>query len=144
MPRNIATYWNSTYDMLIFALNYRQAIDEITADKDMRKYELSEDEWALVQQLGDVLAVRCASYHSLPSTHVFADIQGCNSVLFTFYTQPRHRDTRNGSHRCTSRHCRPKPEVLIGHSRIACTWESPSKQVLRFDRPFGSLPNSHE
>ena len=99
----------------------------------MRKYELSEDEWALVQQLGDVLAMRCASYHSLPSTHVFADIQGRNSVLFMFYTQPRHRDTRNGSHRCTSRHCRPKPEVLIGHSRIACTWESPSKQVLRFD-----------
>ena len=98
MPRDVATRWNSTYDMLVFALDYHQAIDEITADRDMRKYKLSEDEWALVQQLGDVLAMHCASYHSLPSTHIFADIQGRNSVLFTFYAQPRHRDTHNGSH----------------------------------------------
>ena len=48
--------------MLIFALDYCQAINKITADRDMRKYELSEDEWALVQQLGDVLAMCCASY----------------------------------------------------------------------------------
>jgi hypothetical protein len=57
MPRDVATRWNSTYEMLAFALDYREAIDGITGDRDMRKYELSEDEWGLVQQLGDVLQV---------------------------------------------------------------------------------------
>ena len=41
--------------MLEFSLQYHKAIDGITSDRDMRKYELSEDEWGLVQQLGDVL-----------------------------------------------------------------------------------------
>lgn len=59
MPRDVATRWNSTYDMLLFALEYREAIDEITGDRDMRKYELDEEEWELVQQLCDVLGVRC-------------------------------------------------------------------------------------
>ena len=62
MPHDVATHWNLTYDMLVFALNYHQAINEITADRDMRKHELSEEEWAFVQQLGDVLAMCCASY----------------------------------------------------------------------------------
>ena len=62
MPRDVATRWNSTYDMLVFALEYRVAIDSITGDRGMRNYELSEEEWGLVQQLGDVLGV-C---HCLP------------------------------------------------------------------------------
>jgi hypothetical protein len=70
MPHDVATRWNSTYKMLLFALDYRVAIDEISVDRDMRKYELSEDEWELVQQLCDVLRVRrllffvCHSHHS--------------------------------------------------------------------------------
>ena len=30
--------------MLVFALEYREAIDEISGDRDMRKYELLEEE----------------------------------------------------------------------------------------------------
>jgi len=44
MPCGIATYWNSTYNMLVFALKYREAIDGITGDRDMRKFELLEEE----------------------------------------------------------------------------------------------------
>ncbi|KAG1871908.1 hypothetical protein C8R48DRAFT_570036, partial [Suillus tomentosus] len=33
MPRDVATRWNSTFDMLTFALEYREAIDIICADK---------------------------------------------------------------------------------------------------------------
>jgi len=58
MPRDVITRWNSTYDMLVFALEYRQAIDDISGDREMRKYELEEEDWALVQQLCDILAVR--------------------------------------------------------------------------------------
>jgi hypothetical protein len=44
MPRDVVTHWNSTFNMLIFALKYYKAIDEISVDRDIRKYELSEEE----------------------------------------------------------------------------------------------------
>ena len=65
MPWDMATCWNSTYDMLEFALQYHKVIDGITGDRDMRKYELSEDKWGLVQQLGDVLRVHFAHFPNL-------------------------------------------------------------------------------
>ncbi|KAG1902513.1 uncharacterized protein F5891DRAFT_903265, partial [Suillus fuscotomentosus] len=45
--------------MLTFALEYREAIDIICADKNMEicDYELSEKEWELAQQLCDVLKI---------------------------------------------------------------------------------------
>ncbi len=52
--------------MLMFALEYREAIDEISGDKEMRKYEL-EEERALVKQLCDVLEVCCLSLFSFLS-----------------------------------------------------------------------------
>ncbi|KAG2057667.1 hypothetical protein BDR06DRAFT_838264, partial [Suillus hirtellus] len=57
MPHDIATCWNSTFDMLTFALEYCEAIDIICANKNMeiRNYELSEKEWELAQQLCDIL-----------------------------------------------------------------------------------------
>ena len=62
-------YWNSTYNMLMFALEYHEAIDRISGDRDMQKYELSGEQWNVVQQLCDVLAVCCAqlSFNSLYS-----------------------------------------------------------------------------
>ncbi|KAF8838783.1 hypothetical protein BDN67DRAFT_873439, partial [Paxillus ammoniavirescens] len=32
IPRDVVTRWNSTYDVLCFALKYRRAIDKITVD----------------------------------------------------------------------------------------------------------------
>ena len=97
MPRDVITRWNSTYKMIVFALEYREAIDEISGDRDMRRYELLEEEWELVQQLSDVLGVRCARC-PIPATHTFLDIHGCNPFLFTFNTESCHRYTCNGSH----------------------------------------------
>jgi hypothetical protein len=133
MPRDVATRWNSTYDMLVFALEYREAIDKISGDRDMRKYELSEEEWELIQQLCDVLVVRCAGCLRILVTHIFSDIQRCDPFLFTFDTEPCYCDTCNGSHRRASRHRKPKLAVLTGHSCVAGTRKSPSKQVLRHD-----------
>ena len=70
MPRDVSTRWNSTYDMLEFALEFRDALDSITSDKEMklRKYEMDEEEWEIAQQLRDVLKVSlCLSCsHSIP------------------------------------------------------------------------------
>jgi hypothetical protein len=59
MPRDVSTRWNSTYNMLVFALEYREALDIITRDHDMklRKYEMDEEEWEVARQLCQVLKV---------------------------------------------------------------------------------------
>lgn len=60
MPRDVATRWNYTYEMLHFAHTYRVAYDEITGNKAMKlwKYEVSKEEWKIVKQLADLLKVR--------------------------------------------------------------------------------------
>ena len=57
MPRDVATRWNSTFDMLQYALEHRQAIDLVTQRRELglRRFELTDDEWMVVQQLCDVL-----------------------------------------------------------------------------------------
>jgi hypothetical protein len=50
--------------MLQFVIKYRKAIDAITADKSlkMRKYELDNDDWQIINDLVSVLAVRASLY----------------------------------------------------------------------------------
>ena len=64
MPRDVATCWNSTYDMLKFATEYQAALDIMTADRDMslRKFELSNKEWGMATELCDVLHVCIHSF----------------------------------------------------------------------------------
>jgi len=67
MPRDVATCWNSTYDMLKFTDEYRAALNVMTADCDMnlRKFKLSKKEWAMATELCEVLRVRLSFYISL-------------------------------------------------------------------------------
>ena len=48
--------------MLVFALDYRLVIDNITANKalKLRRYELDEGDWVIVKDLLKVLKVRLA------------------------------------------------------------------------------------
>jgi hypothetical protein len=59
MPRDVITRWNSTYDMICFAIEYRDAFDAITGERDMkiRQYELSAREWGIATELRDLLKV---------------------------------------------------------------------------------------
>jgi hypothetical protein len=45
--------------MMHFVLKYRKAIDKVTADKalKLRKYELDNDDWIIVEDLVSVLEV---------------------------------------------------------------------------------------
>jgi hypothetical protein len=50
--------------MLQVALEYRKAVDDITADKSLklRKYELNDDDWVILKDLLRVLKVRNSDY----------------------------------------------------------------------------------
>jgi hypothetical protein len=59
IPRDVKTRWNSTYDMLTVAFDYRTVIDDITANKSLklRRYELDDQDWEVVEDLLRVLKV---------------------------------------------------------------------------------------
>ena len=57
MLHDVSTRWNSMYDMLEFAAEYRAALNVITANLDINlcQFELSKKEWGMATELCDVL-----------------------------------------------------------------------------------------
>ncbi|RDB18248.1 hypothetical protein Hypma_000607 [Hypsizygus marmoreus] len=53
MPRDVATRWNSTYDMLVFALDYKPMLNSLTDMRAMKleKYDMQDNEWEIAAQL---------------------------------------------------------------------------------------------
>lgn len=89
MPRDVATRWNSTYDMLNFSVDYKAAINAITGNRDMkmRVLELDGHEWIIAAQLRDTLKV---------SSHLFIRARTENSFqIFKHATLFFSRDTPN-------------------------------------------------
>lgn len=59
MPRDVSTRWNSTHDMLTFAVEHKIQLTQLTSalTNNLRAYKLSQDEWRLAEELRDVLKV---------------------------------------------------------------------------------------
>ncbi|KIL55138.1 hypothetical protein M378DRAFT_18219, partial [Amanita muscaria Koide BX008] len=59
MPRDVRTRWNSTYDMLAFAVDYQVVLDKITDERssNLQDYELDKKEWRLAGELRDILSI---------------------------------------------------------------------------------------
>ncbi|KAG1900157.1 uncharacterized protein F5891DRAFT_952567, partial [Suillus fuscotomentosus] len=57
LPWDVSTCWNSTFDMVEYALRNREAIDAVTQRQDLglRQLELTDHEWVIAEQLQDIL-----------------------------------------------------------------------------------------
>ena len=78
------THWNSTYDMLHFALEYQPAIQMLTGNRchKLQAYELSKREWTIASQLCDVLKVH--THHNSVDCFVStlcSGLEGCDAVF---------------------------------------------------------------
>ena len=88
MPCDVSTRWNSTFDMLNFAIKYCSAVDKITADRntDLRRFELNDAEWEITKQLRDTLKVRFTlSSRNLLLYSSILDFQGCYNLFLVCY-----------------------------------------------------------
>jgi hypothetical protein len=102
MPRDVSTRWNVTYDMLLFALDFRPAIDSMTAlcDFDLQRYELSPAEWGIAKELRDILKVFLSPtpFDSCLLNDLWPDFQRCNIIFFLQHPKPCHSHPGNGSY----------------------------------------------
>ncbi|KAJ6613356.1 hypothetical protein B0H10DRAFT_2222260 [Mycena sp. CBHHK59/15] len=53
LPRDVRARWNSTYDMLVVAVQYNDVVNTVTADRNLplRKYELSDIDSMIVEDV---------------------------------------------------------------------------------------------
>lgn len=89
--------------MLEFAIEYRAALDTMTADRGMnlRKFELSKKEWSMATELSEVLQVRFnVSFSSLTNlSSLILDFQARHPFFFTRLPQHQYRYPSHGPHR---------------------------------------------
>src|SRR6266550_8525981 len=82
IPRDVSTQWNSTFDMLDVAVQYRKGVDAMTGvlSNGLHDYELSKKEWQIAAQLRDILKV-CASIGMLSPHSIHSH---CSLVILIY------------------------------------------------------------
>ncbi|KAJ7309290.1 hypothetical protein DFH08DRAFT_974770 [Mycena albidolilacea] len=64
LPRDVATCWNSTYNMIVFTVHYKAVSNEIPGDCDLayQPYDLSNNNWVIIKDMVHTLEVfKCAT-----------------------------------------------------------------------------------
>ena len=93
MPRDVVTRWNSTFDLLEYALKHRKAVKLLTQRHELglRKFKLADDEWVIIGQLHSVLKVsRCGDsvgWTNICKSNLIGP-QGCYTFLLALNTEP--------------------------------------------------------
>ncbi|KIL55207.1 hypothetical protein M378DRAFT_91233, partial [Amanita muscaria Koide BX008] len=95
MPRDVKTRWNSTYDMLVFAIDYQAVLNKMTDERslNLQDYELNRKEWRLASELRDILkdAALYFSRDAIPSlTMVIPAMDHIDEVLATNITSANY------------------------------------------------------
>lgn len=69
MPRDVRTRWNSTYDMLSFAVMHEEELIKFTAEPfdELRGYRLDREDFKLIKDLSEVLFVSRTSATPTPT-----------------------------------------------------------------------------
>src|SRR6266511_959615 len=77
MPRDVATCWNYTYEMLNFVYTYRDAYNELCTNHEMKmqKFEIEDNEWEIVRQLADILKVNYFSSYFQDDSYICVAFQ---------------------------------------------------------------------
>jgi len=116
--------------MVEFAVEHHEPINVITQWRDLglRKFKLSDKEWATLKELQGVLTV--STRKRLKATYIInkikqnhTDIERCYSVLLAWKPQSCDGDPCNGSHRpgiynlCTGRNVLPTYPCWLGASK---------------------------
>lgn len=77
IPRDVANRWNSTYQLLRFALLYREAISQMTErNRELHDLQIEDEEWGLLEQLKTLLEVCTAM---VPCAHCLIAVKGVQS-----------------------------------------------------------------
>ena len=66
MLRDVATRWNSTFDMLTFAILYRKPIRAVTRNSNLAIYQLTAQEWDYAAELKRALQVSTIDFMTIP------------------------------------------------------------------------------
>ena len=86
LPRDVATRWNSTYDMLAAFLEMKEPVSQFLdrSSNRMAEFLLDNDEWTAIEGLVSALKVchlHCLLLELLTSFRV-TDSQRCNNIFF--------------------------------------------------------------
>ena len=142
MPCNVSTCWNSTFDMLHFAINFHPAMMTAKCNLDLHKYELSPEVWHIAKELQDVLGVSLSYFFSV-ITIWFLEIFKDATLFFSCGTPNLASHPSHGPHWQYSGHQVQFFSVFSSYSSHSGCWQEHNQLVLQQDRSFGSLSHCH-
>ena len=120
MPHDVPTWWNSSADIVEFALEYHEPLNAMTQKRDLglRSLELSDEEWRVLKELHTVLKVcPCQSLEVIKTkiNKTPTDSERHYHVLLMHKSQPCDGDSCNGSHQQSIYHLLIGPNLLPPH-----------------------------